>query len=258
MRRLRRKSGKLPVSFFAFQDIITALAGVILILVLLTLYQRSRAIPVTADQTDDAVSLSRYQALQQQIQQRQSNLAHSHRQLDDLRKNFQTDRIREENLRRRRELAATLPAMEKLVQQRQKHIELLQKQHEELRKQQQKYSAAELTQLRKKFTGQLNENLTYQVQSTTGKKVLLLELARRRWYFAADEKKLSYEPPQAMNLLLEELKKFPSDQVHLIIAVRPSAGSFAESTKNHLLQNFPAIEITAEPLIGENFGGLTL
>ena len=258
MKRHRRKSGKLPVSFFAFQDIITALAGVILILVLLTLYQKSRAIPAPDDQSDEAVSLSQYQALQQQIQQSRNDLEYSHRQLDDLRKNFQTDRIRQEDLRRRRELAATLPVMEKLLQQRQKHFELLQKQHAKLRRQLQKHSADDLAQLRKKFARQLNESLTFQVKSTTGKKVLLLELARHRWYFAADGKKLSCEPPQAMNLLLEELKKFPSDQVHLIIAVRPSAGIFAESTKNHLQRCFPAMEITAEPLMSENSGGLIL
>ena len=166
MKRHRRKSGKLPVSFFAFQDIITALAGVILILVLLTLYQKSRAIPAPEDQSDEAVSLSQYQALQQQIQQSRNDLEYSHRQLDDLRKNFQTDRIRQEDLRRRRELAATLPVMEKLLQQRQKHFELLQKQHAKLRRQLQKHSADDLAQLRKKFARQLNESLTFQVPLT--------------------------------------------------------------------------------------------
>ena len=113
-------------------------------------------------------------------------------------------------------------------------------------------------ELREKFARELNAAETYQIKSATGKKVLLLELSRREWQFSADKKKLTFSPALAMQSLIKELKKFPPDKVHLVIAVRPSAGSFAEGAKKHLQQNFPAMEITAEPLMSENFGALTL
>ena len=258
MKCRRRKKGMLPVSFFAFQDIITALAGVILILVLLTLYQKSRILPAAAD-NHNAVPLKQYQSLQQKIAFSKSRLAGTRRQLDEMRKNFQADRQQQENLRRSRELTAALPEMEKLIQKRKKQLATLQKEQAALQQQLSKYSDDDLQKLRERFYCQLNNNLTYQVKSTGGKEVLLLTIARREWQFsAAGGKKISYLPAEAMNLLIEELKKFPSGKVHLLIAVRPSAGAFAESVKNHLQQQFPAMEITAEPLMSEKFGGLTL
>ena len=134
----------------------------------------------------------------------------------------------------------------------------LQKQHDELQQQLAKYSGNNLAQLRKKFAQEFNAAETYQIKSAAGKKVLLLELARKKWQFSAAGKKLSFAPACAMQLVIEELKKFPPDKVHLVIAVRPSAGTFAEGAKSHLQQNFPAMEITAEPLMSENFGALTL
>lgn len=247
----------LPVSFFAFQDIITALAGVILILVLLTLYQKSRMRPAAADK-NNAVPLKQYQSLQQKIAFSKTRLAATGRRLDDLRKNFQADRQQQENLRRSRELTAALPEMEKLIQKRKKQLAILQKEQAALQQQLSKYSDNDLQKLRESFYCQLNNNLTYQVKSTGGKEVLLLTLARRDWQFTAGGRKISYLPAEAMNLLIEELKKYSPGKVHLLIAVRPSAGAFAESVKNHLQQQFPAMEITAEPLMSEKFGGLTL
>ena len=157
-----------------------------------------------------------------------------------------------------RELTAALPEMEKLIQKRKKQLAILQKEQAALQKQFSKYSDDDLQKLRERFYCQLNNNLTYQVKSTGGKEVLLLTIASREWQFTAGGKKIAYAPAEAMNLLIEELKKFPSGKVHLLIAVRPSAGDFAESVKNHLQQQFPAMEITAEPLMSEKFGGLTL
>ena len=108
MKFRRRKTGQLPVSFFAFQDIITALAGVILILVLLTLYQKSRAVPAPAD-GENGIPQWQYQALQQKIASSKNRLDSSHRQLDDLCKSFDLDRLRQERQRRSRELTAALP-----------------------------------------------------------------------------------------------------------------------------------------------------
>ena len=257
MKFRRRKTGQLPVSFFAFQDIITALAGVILILVLLTLYQKSRAVPAPAE-GENNIPQWQYQALQQKIAASKSRLDSTHRELDDLRKSFDAERTQQERLRRRRELTAALPEMDKLIQQRRQDLNKLQKQHDELQQQLAKYSGNNLAQLRKKFAQEFNAAETYQIKSAAGKKVLLLELARKKWQFSADGKKLSFAPTCAMQLVIEELKKFPPDKVHLVIAVRPSAGTFAEGAKSHLQQNFPAMEITAEPLMSENFGALTL
>lgn len=247
----------LPVSFFAFQDIITALAGVILILVLLALYQKSRILPAAADK-NNAVPLKQYQSLQQKIAFSKTRLAGSRRQLDELRKNFQADRQQQEYLRRSRELTAALPEMAKIIQQRKKQLAILQKEQAALQQQLSKYSDNELKQLREKFIRNLNDNLTYQVKSSAGKDILLLTIARREWQFTAGGRKISYQPVAAMNLLIKELKKYSPGKIHLLIAVRPSAGAFAEAVKNHLQQQFPAMEISSEPLISENFGGLTL
>ena len=255
MKSRRRKTGQLPVSFFAFQDIITALAGVILILVLLTLYQKSRAVPAPAE-GENNIPQWQYQALQQKIAASKSRLDSTHRELDDLRKSFDAERTQQERLRRRRELTATLPEMDKLISQRQHNLAVLQKEYDAIQEELAKLSGNK--ELREKFARELNATETYQIKSATGKKVLLLELSRRKWQFSADKKKLTFSPALAMQSLIKELKKFPPDKVHLVIAVRPSAGSFAEGAKNHLQQNFPAMEITAEPLMSENFGALTL
>ena len=64
MRSLRRKSRQVPVSFFALQDIITALAGSMLIIVLIIAYGKSR----TANNPGKAMgSRSEYTQLQQKI-----------------------------------------------------------------------------------------------------------------------------------------------------------------------------------------------
>lgn len=229
-----------------------------MILVLLTLYQKSRMLPDAADK-NNAVPLKQYQSLQQKIAFSKTRLAGSRRQLDELRKNFQSDRQQQEYLRRSRELTAALPEMAKIIQQRKKQLAILQKEQSALQQQFSKYSDNELKQLREKFIRNLNDNLTYQVKSSAGKDILLLTIARREWQFAAaGGRKISYQPVAAMNLLIKELKKYSPGKVHLLIAVRPSAGAFAEAVKNHLQQQFPAMEISSEPLISENFGGLTL
>ena len=83
MSRKRRRK-KLPgVSFFAFQDIITALAGMLLLLVLAIFYENNTTRQTVADSAA-AKPLSEYQDLLKVIDLRRSELARERKKLERL------------------------------------------------------------------------------------------------------------------------------------------------------------------------------
>ena len=96
------------------------------------------------------------------------------------------------------------------------------------------------------------------------KHIFLLDCARSRWSFSDINNpvrllgKADPTPATALAELTAHLRSVPQQKARLILAVRPSAGNFAQALKEHLQTNFPELEIIYEPLIWENAGGFVL
>ena len=124
MTRSRRKKQQLPVSFFAFQDIITALAGTLLIIVLVIAYGKSRTDGDLS--TSSAGSSSDYANLQQLIELRKVELAAARNNLAGLqqrRRQSQEDlRIRQYN----QQLEQSFQQYSVLLEQQQQQLQTLQ------------------------------------------------------------------------------------------------------------------------------------
>ena len=96
------------------------------------------------------------------------------------------------------------------------------------------------------------------------KQTFLLECSRNCWLWsdhanrAVQLGKNDPTPTTALTELRQKLRAVVPEQSRLIIAIRPSAGGFAQALKDQLKEDFPATEIICEPLIWENAGGFTL
>ena len=263
MRSLRRKNRQVPVSFFAFQDIITALAGSMLIIVLIIAYGKSR----TANNPGKAMgSRSEYTQLQQKITLQSEEL-----------KFKQTMLQQQQNRRNSRDGEAAAQRIQKLKSSTRQLRQHRQEQQNELQSLQRRTAAQ--YELLKKVDPQLLkgveelESLQQQLRSRQymlkvinpdNKHIFLLDCARSRWSFSDINNpvrllgKADPTPATALAELTAHLRSVPQQKARLILAVRPSAGNFAQALKEHLQTNFPELEIIYEPLIWENAGGFVL
>lgn len=263
MKRFFARKRQMPVSFLAFQDIITALAGTLLLLVLLIGLHKSQSAgsstaPATASQHE-------YQELLRQTEIKRTSLARERQKLEVLRKKFDEQTQVAAGQMQSKRLAGSIRRMDQLIRQRQQMQQKLQKELQALQKD------LECTPEEKKFLALLEKyqqlklelhkvQLEYTLQTPDRKENLLLDCSRSRWVLSRRDR-----PPRmlgaahdALPELLKYLRKHDPAASCLIIAVRPSAGFFVQALKKSLKTEFPKLEIIAEPLASESAGGLKL
>ena len=269
MIRFRRKKQQLPVSFFAFQDIITALAGTLLIIVLVIAYGKSRS----AGDLPPAVggTSGEYSNLQQIIKLRKAELTAARNNLTELqlrRRQAQEDsRIQKYN----QQLRQSFQQNSTLLAHRQQQLQTLQSQREQLQKALQALDTplqellalqSTITVLERKLTDSTN---TLQLIPDNLKNTLVLDCSRSCWQLATPDQPTPQTlgqddptPQRAYQELCNILKMLSPENHRLLIAVRPSAGAFAQALKEQLRSDFPRWEIIAEPTSSENTGGIKL
>ena len=263
MRSLRRKSRQVPVSFFAFQDIITALAGSMLIIVLIIAYGKSRA---AANSGKAMGSRSEYIQLQQKITLLNEELKFKQTMLQQQHNRLNTS-VGEAAEQRIRQLKSSTRQIRQHRQDLQKELQSLQSRAAAQRELLQKVDPQllkgieELESLQQQLR---SRQYMLKVINPDNKHIFLLDCARSRWSFSDVNNpvqllgKADPTPAAALAEVTARLRSVPQQQARLILAVRPSAGNFAQALKEHLQANFPEMEIIYEPLIWENAGGFVL
>ncbi|MBE6379489.1 MAG: hypothetical protein E7047_00995 [Lentisphaerae bacterium] len=266
MSRFRRKNRQLPVSFFAFQDIITALAGALLIIVLLAAYNRNHA----SDGAQSLIAKSDYELLQKRLQLRQDELRSKSRALKKLR--------REQSRNHDRQSAASVnsqyAAAEAEVNASLLEWELLHKKlSAEIAGIRQETAQADpavrelleqVAQLERLQSVIKERKNTFKLDNDDSEALVILDCRRGCWLWSDHrQQKLQLgaddpTPQAALNELRSRLKAIKADKIRLIIAIRPSAGKFAQALKDQLSREFPTVRIIAEPLVSENSGGFEL
>lgn len=263
MRSFRRKKRQVPVSFFAFQDIITALAGSMLIIVLILAYGKSRTAAFSGKSMG---SRSEYSSLQQKILLKTEELK------------FKRAMLAQQQLRLNNH---GREAVEQRTQMLKKSTRQLREQQRDLRQELQLWSkrvarqqnilSATAPELLKGIDelDALRQQLRHRqhllkIVKADSKQIFLLDCRRNCWRWSDNTVKnqlLGKNDPTPATALAEvtaRLSSVPPQEARLILAVRPSAGNFAQALKNHLQRRFPALEIVYEPLIWEDTGGFTL
>ena len=265
MKIYRKKHRPLPVSFFAFQDIITALAGCMLIFVLTLAAAKNCTAP--EDVPGSSFEQKDYDFLIEKIRLSRSMLADEEKKTALLRQQFDREQLNEQYKNLNQRLKNSSNQLEKVIQQRSQMLENMQKELALLKKQNQQLAAVqpELLELvkqagnlEKKYRDQ-QKKLVFTDNST--RKNIVLTVSKKSWLLqikAAGTTENLGSGIDSMGRLKEKLRSLDPAHLRLIIAVRPSAGGFAEILKNELKKSFPAMETVAEPLADETLGGVKL
>ena len=258
------------MSLLAFQDIITALAGAILIIVLASMYCRNQNSSSALTGAENRDLTRQFEQLQQQLTLTRSQLNETQQQLRELREHQQTARQQQTALKQTELLQHQTAIMLQTVNQRTGELHALQRSVEQLNQQitsanvqQQKYLQLQLKRLdlQKKLE---DLRLRRQIAADQNGRTVLLDCRRGRWIWSSrnGEQHLlgsaDVSPGTAWRELQELLKHLPQPNSQLIIAVRPSAGGFAEALKKSLHRKFPHLKIILEPMFSEKSGGLQL
>ena len=263
----RRRPLRQAVSFFAFQDIITALAGALLIIVLALAWQKSHRPKSAANAAVSGPGRAEYEQLQVQIKLLESELSARTAALKAQRQEFAQNNGASS---RSKQLAEELQKLEKVIRQRKilredlrRETTLLQKLQANSTEQEKQYQrlAAAAGELQKSLQDrQLRKKL-----AALPRRSAILDCSRTRWLWsdAPGQWQLLGSAPGSIPALdaaaeLEKRLSTPPRLDCLIIAVRPSAGAFAGALKEQLRWKFPRINIISEPLLSENSGGLEL
>lgn len=267
MKLLRRKKRQLPVSFFAFQDIITALAGSLLIIVLAAGYCKSRPAAVNAGITG---SIEEFEANEQEIARLEQQIKLQKFKLNTLLEQYKAVEQAEahQQLIRQQELAVLelRRQIRDLQEIKKNYLQKLAGLDAEIKN-------ADPETLKLLETAEKNarmEQLLFEKKHTLvfrnkdGKLPLLLECSQDAWFWssagtvrrqlgAADS-----SPQQALEELRSLLKAHDPEKYLLVIAVRPSAGNMTQPLRMLLQREYPQWTIIYEPLEFENIGGVKL
>ena len=261
----RRKHLLVPVSFFAFQDIITALAGCMLIFVLALAAAKSRSAGNAA--AEKTAPRSEYDKLQSTIKLKRSILQAEESEIAALRSQIDRSELNEQNRKLNNELESSGRKLEKIAGERAQLLEKLQSELAALQKQNQqlKFEDQELAKLierakllEKEYHDQ-RKKLRFADSKTRNN--IILTVSRGNWYYQDKVHEKARAVGNSINALPQlkaKLGKLDLRHTRLIIAVRPSAGGFAGTLKKSLQNSFPKLEIVAEPLLHETAGGLDL
>ncbi len=261
----RRKHRPVPVSFFAFQDIITALAGSMLIFVLSLAVAKYHF--NGNDSNENMLDRKEYDILQNRLSLNKSLLLKEERKIADLRKEFDRSKHNEKVLAVNQRLEISGKRLEKIAGERSRMLQDMQQELALLKQRNQALAAknpelAELIkqafELEKRYADQYKKLL---FADNMSKQNIVLSVSRNSWTIRLPGSKEIVQlgdSTRALPRLLEKLRKFNSASTRLIMGVRPSAGGFAEPLQRELKRAFPAMETVAEPLAHETLGGLTL
>ena len=115
MKKRRWKAQTLPVSFFAFQDIITALAGCMLIFVLALAAAKSRA---GNDSSGGMIDRSEYDLLQNKFKLNSSLLRAEEKKIAALRLKLDREKHNLQSVERRKQLQDSSRKLEKIAEER--------------------------------------------------------------------------------------------------------------------------------------------
>lgn len=261
----RKKHRPVPVSFFAFQDIITALAGCMLIFVLALAAAKNRS-------SGDApfgktIARSDYDTLQSSIKLKRSILKDQEQKIAELRAKLDHSEISEQNIVLNKRLKNSTAQLEKISSERAQMLEAMQDELSEL-----KNRNRQLQLDNKELTALVEQRMMLEKQCSDQRKKLsfadkknrkniILTVSRNSWYWqekSAQKPIFAGSSTTALPFVKKQLAGFAPQHTRLIIAVRPSAGGFAGTLKKSLQKTFPAMEIVAEPLPHETLGGLGL
>ena len=267
-RRNRERNRLTAVSFFAFQDIITALAGALLIIVLLLSYGKQGS---EITENSSGIARSEYDLLVQAVELKRASLARNQKQIDTLLQQLNARRSGEAALKINRQLKNIANEAENAIRQMQLERKKLQEELTAVMQQ-----AADTDPEVKEKLKQLDRirNLTRQLQDKensfradpSGKKqFLLLDCSQQRWRWSSRSGEVvnlgrADDPTceSALQELLAKLDKCNRSDSCLIVTVRPAAGGFARSLIELVIQKYPQLEIIAEPLVSESAGGIVL
>ncbi|MBE6402639.1 MAG: hypothetical protein E7039_02810 [Lentisphaerae bacterium] len=264
MKSYRRKRRPVPVSFFAFQDIITALAGCMLIFVLALAAAKSRA---GNDSSGGMIDRSEYDLLQNKFKLNSSLLRAEEKKIAALRLKLDREKHNLQSVERRKQLQDSSRKLEKIAEEREKLLNSIQ---QKLAQQQKKNHALagekkvlasliqQATELEEQYNAQHRKLL---FADNSRKQNIILTVSRNTWHLqtrSGQVPELLGNSVTSPEKLLKKLRSFNPGSIRLVIAVRPSAGGFIEQLKNKLQQNFPQLETVAEPLSHETSGGVEL
>ena len=115
MNIFRKKHRPVPVSFFAFQDIITALAGCMLIFVLSSIAAKTNSASV---EDGGLIDSKEYDLLQNQIKLNNSLLAKEEQAIAVLEQEFDRSKLAEQTQKHNKNLALSRRKLEKVARER--------------------------------------------------------------------------------------------------------------------------------------------
>ena len=263
MRYRPARRRQVPVSFLAFQDIITALAGTLLLIVLLTGLYKSTATP--GGEVHAAGSAAEYSALTRLAGLKRAQLAAERKKLEQLRREFDQQARAAARLAEAEQLGNAIRKMEHIAGERQKMLEKLQSDLYKLQKSTPRSAEAvqmldRLEKYRRLSAQWQHRQLEYSLQGIGNKENILLDCSRNRFLVLRQNRS-----PQDLGAAYNALDKVKNILIRhdpaatrLIIGVRPSAGTFAQALQKALKTQFPKLEIISEPLASETSGGLRL
>lgn len=263
MRYRPARRRQVPMSFLAFQDIITALAGTLLLIVLLTGLHKSAAAP--GDEPHATGSAAEYSDLTRLAGLKRAQLESERKKLEQLRRDFDQQARAAARHAEAERLGNAIRKMDHIAGERQKMLEKLQSDLHKLQKS--THRSAEAVQMLERLEKyrQLSEKwqnrqLEYSLQGIGNKENILLDCSRERFLLI-----LRKAAPQDLGAAYNALDKVKNILIRqdpavtrLIIGVRPSAGVFAQALQKALKMQFPELEIISEPLASETSGGLRL
>lgn len=267
MSRFRSRKHILPISFFAFQDIITSLAGTLLIIVLIIVCKNNSP-PPEADSSRQ-VSCNSYEKLQSAVNLQTRQLEQQMQKISKLRQILATGEQANKNAEKQKTLLRMTGQLESAERDYRRQLEKLQQQLRKLQLQERDTLLADKTllqkaQLAEKLEKQIAEKMfRLQIAPAGDRQTFLLDLSRGSWLWQSHGTapvklgKNSNSPADAVHDLREKLKNIPT-QSRLVIAVRPSAGKFIRALRELILRENPGLEVLAEPLPNENSGGIDL
>lgn len=258
-----------PVSFFAFQDIITGVAGMLLVMLLLlvcfTHFAAARQPEKTAAGAPGAARESRLRA---RLAAEDAALRAARANLDQLRMAAQAAARGEQAAREARTLAAAQREVSAAIAERKTELFELNGQLEALKKQLAAVPAATAEilaldgQIAERELALRNRAAMRKIRLSGNRRAVVLDCSRTRWLWARPDRPArelgDADAPTlgpALADLRRELRALDPEKHTLLIAARPSSGGFIDALAAAVREASPGLEIVVEPLESETLGG---
>ncbi len=270
----RRRRGGPPVSFFAFQDIITGLAGAMVVIVLLMAFFRTGrgGAELGGGVLADAAAEERLRA---RLSLCETELASARAAQAAFRRRVAEAARSERDRRRAAQLAAARSELELETRRRQAELSGLEAELRALAAADAAATAAAgaagrefqalRTALADKERALADAERRFKVRSAEGGRTFaVLDCGRSRWRWQMPDAPVrelgaadAPTPAAALAALRTQLRNLDPTRHTLLVAVRPSAGGFIDALLEVIQESAPRLEIAVEPLASETLGGFT-